>query len=59
MAVNKRLPMNGRLYGGTFNRCQPYLTVWDQMTVFVDDGISDLGRSTYRPWKVFAKIVNK
>jgi len=23
MAVNKRLPMNGRLYGGTFNRCQP------------------------------------
>src|SRR6218665_3262782 len=25
MAVNKRLPMNGRLYGGTFNRCQPYL----------------------------------
>jgi len=25
MAVNKRLPMNGRLYGGTFNRCQPYI----------------------------------
>src|SRR6218665_3208701 len=24
MTVNKRLPMNGRLNGATFNRCQPY-----------------------------------
>src|SRR6218665_2015658 len=24
MTVNKRLPMNGRLNGGTVNRCQPY-----------------------------------
>src|SRR6218665_1533692 len=25
MTVNKRLPMNGRLNGGTVNRCQPYM----------------------------------
>src|SRR6218665_3767286 len=27
MAVNKRLPMNGRLNGGTVNRCQPYFSI--------------------------------
>src|SRR6218665_1007574 len=27
MTVNNRLPMNGRLNGGTVNRCQPHVSI--------------------------------
>src|SRR6218665_2101636 len=59
MAVNKRLPMNGRLYGGTFNRCQPYEWQGDNQKLYSTGREKDeIGvlHSTWQKWKISFRI---